>query len=193
MEHMWQDICFLVPHSSPRPDWRTYVALCGYLSLGFRNYHKIRRFPSLPSTLLHKSGQDTLWCSRRRNLLFSSFEVTYLFPLQGTEGKSNIWIRIYQSIHWREGDQRKHSVWFTPGSGKLCCDKTSSGLTRWWLQSEWQLRSSKEKIPKVHPTLPHLCKQSNEGARGLDHSPGYSCQHHPVWEHLYQLNKRAHQ
>lgn len=151
MEHMWRDICFLAPHSSPRPDWCTYVELRGYLSLGFGNYHKICRFPSLPSTLLHKSGKDTLWCSRGRNLLFSSFEVAYLFPLQGTEGKSNIWIRIYQSIHRREKDQRKHNVWLTPGSVKLCCANTSSGLMRWRLHSEWQLRTSKEKIPKVHP------------------------------------------
>lgn len=68
---------------------------------------------------------------------------------------------------------------FTPGSLQFCHGKTLSGLTRWWLHSEWQLCISKRKPQKssLHCLISAKRQTRGQGRVGLDHSPECSCQH----------------
>lgn len=57
-----------------------------------------------------------------------SYEVTYIFPLQATEDKSNIWNKDLCE-NPQKGERYKMPQ-FIPGSVQLCWDKTSLGPMR---------------------------------------------------------------
>lgn len=65
---------------------------------------------------------------------------------------ANAYLDKHLSENPAKGERQKKNLpqWLISTWGaQLCCDKTSSGPMRWWLQTEWQLHVSKQKNPNA--------------------------------------------